>query len=330
MRAVAPYTPDSDGLPRIVELPDPIPGPGEVTIAVAATALNQADRLQLRGQYPPPPRESDVPGLECAGTITALGPGVDSEGPWRIGTRVMALLGGGGHGEKVAAPVGQLMAVPEALSLVEAAAIPEAALTAWTNLVAEGKLRPGETVIITGATGGMGSFAVQVARELGGRVIAVGRDSERLSRVRAPGIDVATDGELAGIVRERTAGKGADLLLDFVAGPRLPERLDLLRVRGRMILVGVTAGARVELDLHPVLARRLRIVGSVLRARSREEKALLVAGFSAFGLPLLAEGKLRPVVDRVLPFARIAEGYRALAEGGAFGKIVVEMAGGQR
>lgn len=328
MLAVAPYLPGSDGVPRLVDLPDPVPAAGEVLVAVAATALNHADLLQLKGTYPPPPGESDVPGLELAGTIEALGAGVDPEGPWRVGTRVMALVAGGGHGELAAVPVGQLMAVPEPLTLLEAAAIPEAALTSWTNLVVEGKLHPGETVVVTGATGGMGSFAAQVARELGGRVVAVGRDPERLARLRALNLGIETvsiDDELAAAVRELSGGLGADLVLDFVAGPRFGERVNLLRKRGRLILVGVTAGPRVQIDLSVVLSRRLRLVGSTLRPRSREEKSQLVAGFSEFAQPRLADGRLRPVVDRVVPFARAAEAYAALAAGGVLGKIVLEM-----
>ncbi|HXU29017.1 MAG TPA: NAD(P)H-quinone oxidoreductase [Thermoanaerobaculia bacterium] len=328
MLAVAPYLPGSDGVPRLVNLPDPVPAAEEVLVAVAATALNHADLHQLNGRYPPPPGESEVPGLELSGTIVALGPGADPYGPWQVGTRVMALVAGGGHGERAAVPVGQLMAVPENLTLLEAAAIPEAALTSWTNLVVEGKLRPGATVVVTGATGGMGSFAAQLARELGGRVVAVGRDPERLARLRALelGIDaVSIDDELATAVRELSGGQGADLVLDFVAGPRLAERVNLLREKGRLVLVGLTAGSRVELDLRAVLSRRLRLVGSVLRPRSRAEKAHLVAGFADFALPRLADGRLRPVIDRVLPFAQAAEGYAALAAGGVLGKIVLEM-----
>ncbi|HEV7670488.1 MAG TPA: NAD(P)H-quinone oxidoreductase [Thermoanaerobaculia bacterium] len=328
MLAVAPYLPGSDGVPRRVELPDPVPAAGEVLVAVAATALNHADLHQLQGTYPPPPGESEVPGLELAGTVEALGFGVDLEGPWRVGTRVMALVAGGGHGERAAVPVGQLMPVPENLTLLEAAAIPEAALTAWTNLVVEGKLHPGETVVVTGATGGMGSFAAQLARELGGRVVAVGRDPERLARLRALDLGIETvsiDDELAATVRELSGNRGADLMLDFVAGPRFGERVNLLRKRGRVVLVGVTAGPRVQLDLSVVLSRRLRLVGSTLRPRSREEKTQLVAGFAEFALPRLADGRLRPVIDRVLPFSAIADGYAALETGGVLGKIVIEM-----
>ena len=324
MRAILPSTDPDNPTPRTGDLPDPTPGPGEVLVAVEAAGLNHADVFQLRGQYPPPPGESEVPGLECAGVI--LGPG-EKPGLWQPGQRVMALLGGGGHASRVAIPAGQLMPVPANLSFVEAAAIPEAGLTAWTNLVAEGDLQPGETVLITGATGGMGSFAVQLARELGARVLASGRNRDRLELLRGYGVEeICLDGAgLARQVREATGGRGVDLIVDFVGGPELGGRLAALRERGRLVLVGLTAGAKAEVDLRPVLSRRLHLVGSVLRPRPREEKARLVADFAEFALPRLKDGRLRPIVDRVIPLERAAEAYRDLERGGAFGKIVLSI-----
>jgi len=305
------------------ELPDPEPGAGEVLIRVRATALNRADLMQLRGLYPPPPGESEVPGLECSGEIAALGVGVAG---WQVGDRVMALLAGGGHGEQVAAPVGQLMPIPEGLSFVDGAALPEVALTAWTNLVAEGRLEAGQTVLITAAASGVGTFAVQLARELGARVLVAGRNLERLERLRPLGADACLelgDG-LADAARQATGGAGVDLVIDLAGGAGVAERLRALCPRGRLILVGLLAGARAEIDLADVLRRRLRFVGSVLRARSRAEKAELVAGFHAFAEERLADGRLRPVVDRVMPFAEIGNAYRQLEQGGVLGKIVLE------
>jgi putative PIG3 family NAD(P)H quinone oxidoreductase len=305
------------------ELPDPEPGAGEVLIRVRATALNRADLMQLRGLYPPPPGESEVPGLECSGEIGALGVGADG---WQVGDRVMALLAGGGHGEQVAAPVGQLMPIPEGFSFVDAAALPEVALTAWTNLVAEGRLEAGQTVLITAAASGVGTFAVQLARELGARVLVAGRNLERLERLRPLGADACLelgDG-LADAARQATGGAGVDLVIDLAGGAGVAERLRALCPRGRLILVGLLAGARAEIDLADVLRRRLRFVGSVLRARSRAEKAELVAGFHAFAEERLADGRLRPVVDRVMPFAEIGNAYRQLEQGGVLGKIVLE------
>jgi NADPH:quinone reductase-like Zn-dependent oxidoreductase len=265
-----------------------------------------------------------VPGLECAGTVL----GNERPGLWQPGQRVMALVAGGGQATRAAIPAGQLMPLPGNLSFVEGAAIPEAALTAWTNLVAEGELRKGETVLITGATGGMGSFAVQLARELGARVLAAGRNRDRLEQLRDCGVEeICLEGaNLARQVREATGGWGADLVVDFTGGPDFGSHLASLAERGRLVLVGLVAGRKAEVDLGPVLSRRLRVVGSTLRPRSREEKARLVADFSEFALPRLKDGRLRPVVDRVIPLERAAEAYKALERGGVFGKIVLSAA----
>ncbi|HVT60623.1 MAG TPA: NAD(P)H-quinone oxidoreductase [Thermoanaerobaculia bacterium] len=326
MRAVLPVADPADGVPvpRLGDLPDPVPGVGEVLVAVEAAGLNRADLYQLAGHYPPPAGESAVPGLECCGRIAALGPGVER---WQIGARVMALLAGGGQATRVVVASGQLMPMPENLSSIEGAAIPEAGLTAWTNLVAEGHLVAGESVLITGATGGVGSFAAQLARELGARVIAAARDRERLERLRQFGLDelLADGDELADRVRKMTGGRGVDLVLDLVGGARLSSHLAALKTGGRLVLIGLLAGERAELELYPILRRRLRLIGSVLRARSRDEKARLVAGFSNFAVPKLRAGLLRPVVDRVLPLERIAEAYAAMAQGGLFGKVVISM-----
>src|SRR5947199_7810307 len=209
MRAILPVTDPHSPTPRIGDLPDPAPGQGEVLVAVEAAGINHADLHQLRGAYPPPPGGSDVPGLECAGVVLEGEMGT----PWQPGVRVMALLGGGGHATRVAIPTGQLMPLPDDLSFVEGGAIPEAALTAWVNLVVEGRLQAGEAVLVTGATGGMGSFAVQLARELGARVLAAGRDWKRLEMLRGFGVDeVCLEGvNLAAQVREATHGRGVDL-----------------------------------------------------------------------------------------------------------------------
>lgn len=322
MRAILPVDDVRQPVPRIGDLPDPVPGPGEVLVAVEAAGLNHADLHQLRGTYPPPPGESDVPGLECAGRVLR-----STDQLWQPGARVMALVGGGAHATLAAIPSGQLMPLPSNLSYTEGAAIPEAALTAWTNLVAEGGLEKGETVLISGATGGMGSFAVQLARELGARVIASGRDHDRLEQLRGYGVEeICVAGpHLARQVREATNGRGVDLVVDFVGGSELPGHVASLRERGRLVLVGLLAGSKAEVSLDLVLARRLRIVGSVLRPRSRAEKARLVSDFNAFALPLLKEGRLRPIVDRVVPFERAPEAYKALERGGVFGKIILKV-----
>src|ERR1700688_3307729 len=310
-------------VPRVGELPDPVARAGEVVVAIHAAGLNRADLMQLAGHYPPPRGESEVPGLECAGQIAVVGEGVDR---WQVGMRVMALLAGG-QATRVAVPAGQLLPLPENLTFVEGGALPEAGLTAWTNLVAEGGLVTGEVVLITGATGGMGTFAAQLAQELGARVIAAARDAGRLELLRSLGITelVTDDDELPARVRDATGGRGVDLVFDLVGGSRLPAHLAALKKGGRLVLMGMLAGRTAELDLEALLRRRLRIIGSVLRARSRDEKTRLVAGFEAFAVPRLRAGRLRPVVDRVLPLDDAALAYTALANGGGFGKIVLTM-----
>jgi putative PIG3 family NAD(P)H quinone oxidoreductase len=306
------------------ELPDPVARAGEVVVAVEAAGLNRADLMQLAGHYPPPPGESEVPGLECAGRIAAVGEQVER---WKVGARVVALLAGGGQATLVAVPAGQLLPLPENLSFIEGGALPEAGLTAWTNLVAEGGLVTGEVVLITGATGGVGSFAAQLARDLGARAIAAGRDLGKLERLRELGIEelIVDDDELPARLREMTGGRGADLVFDLVSGARLPAHLAALKKGGRLVLMGLLAGRTAELDLESLLRRRLRLIGSVLRARSRDEKARLVAGFGAFAVPRLRAGRLRPVVSQVLPLEEAAAAYAALADGGGFGKIVLKM-----
>ena len=329
MLAVLPSE-DQRPIPRVGEVPDPVPGPGEVLVEIEAAGVNHAELLQVRGLYPPPPGESEIPGLECAGRV-AGDPRTETSGAWQPGARVMALLAGGGHATRVAVPAGQLMPLPGNLSYVEGGAIPEAGLTAWTNLVAEGELQPGETVLVTGATGGVGSFAVQLARELGARVLAAGRDRDCLEMLRELGIEeICLEG--AGLpqqAREATGGRGVDLVLDLASGPNLGSHLAALREKGRLVLVGAVAGPRAEIELSPLLRRRIHLIGSVLRPRPREEKARLVADFIAFALPRLKDGRLRPVLHRVVPFERAPEAYKALAGGGVFGKIVLDMSGGR-
>ncbi len=312
-------------VPQVGELPDPVAREGEVVVDVEAAGLNRADLLQLAGQYPPPAGESDVPGLECAGVISSVAWGVDR---WKVGMRVMALVAGGGLATRVAVPAGQLMALPDNLSFIEGAALPESGITAWTNLVFEGGLVTGEVVLITGATGGVGTFAVQVARDLGARVIASARNVERLARLRELGVEdlVPEDDALAERVRALLGGRrGVDMVLDLVGGSSLPGHLAALKTGGRLVLIGLLAGAKAELDLHPFLRRRLRLIGSVLRARSRDEKARLVEGFAAFAVPRLRAGRLRPVIDQVMPLEEAAQAYTAMADGKGFGKIVLTM-----
>ncbi len=324
MRAVLPFRPGSAGEIAVGEVPVAAPGPGEVRIRVAAAGLNRADLLQMRGFYPPPPGASSIPGLECSGFVEELGEAVEGV---HVGDRVMALLAGGGQAEQVVVPRGQILPVPSNLTIEEAAAIPEAALTSWTNLVVEGGLVSGETVLVTGATSGIGTFAVQMIRELGGVVVAAARSIDRLQRLRDFGVEhlIALDGDYPRRVREASGGRGVDLVLDLVAGEWLAPTLDSMAEGGRLVLVGLTAGREAKIDLTSVLKRRLRIIGSVLRARPPAEKADLIRGFAAFGLLRLADGRLRPVVDRRFELEEAAAAYACLEHQRPLGKIVLTL-----
>lgn len=310
--------------PILGDLERPKPAVHEVLVQVKATALNRADLLQLRGLYPPPPGASAVPGLECSGVIESVGRGVTG---WQPGDRVMALLAGGGQAEYVAVPQGQLMPIPESFDFVQAAALPEVAITAWTNLVTEGRLEAGQSVLITAAASGVGSFAVQLARELGLHVLVAGRSVERLERLRELGAETCLElaESLPDAVRQATGGEGVDVIMDLVGGPHLGRRLRALKSQGRLVLVGVLAGMQAELDLADVLKRRLQVVGSVLRARSVDEKAALVETFWDFAETRLADGRLRPVVHSVRPFEEIAEAYTEMQSGGVLGKLVLKL-----
>lgn len=325
MRAVLPTTSSSTSPPSgplLGDLERPKPAVHEVLVKVEATALNRADLLQLRGLYPPPPGASLIPGLECSGVVDSVGQGVTGRQP---GDRVMALLAGGGQAEYVAVPQGQLMPIPKRFDFVQAAALPEVAITAWTNLVAEGRLTTGQSVLITAAASGVGSFAVQLARELGLRVLVAGRSVERLERLRELGAEACLElGEsLPDAVRQATDGEGVDVIMDLVGGPHLGRRLQALKPQGRLVLVGILGGMQAELDLADVLKRRLQVVGSVLRARSVDEKAALVNAFWEFAEPRLADGRLRPVVHNVRPFEKIADAYADMQSGGVLGKLVL-------
>lgn len=325
MFAVRPVDSDSaDRRPTLADMPDPEPGADEVLVRIRATALNRADLLQMRGLYPPPPGESEIPGLECAGEIEAVAPNVDG---FAVGDRVMALLAGGGHAQKVAVPVGQLMPIPEGWSFEQAAALPEVGLTSWVNLVIEGGLTSGQTVLIVAAASGVGTFAVQLASQLGAKILVAGRSLERLERLKelADVEPLVLDEDLAADARAANGGRGVDLIMDLAGGEGFGSRLAALGRQGRCVLVGILAGSTAQIDLGDVLRRRIRVQGSVLRSRSRQEKAQAVQDFFRFAGPRLGNGRLRPVIDEVLPFERIARAYDRLEKGGVWGKLVLKV-----
>ncbi len=326
MKAVVITRPGGPEVLSIREMPEPEVGPEEVRVAVRATALNRADVLQRLGRYPAPPGSpADVPGLEFAGEVETCGGRAQR---FRPGNRVMGIVGGGGHAEKVVVHERVCLPVPPSLGFEEAAAVPEAFLTAYDALYLRGRLEPGEVVLITAAGSGVGTAAVEIAAVAGARVVALSRTEEKRRRLEGLGAEAALDPEAADIlerVRSLSGDGGADLALDLVGAAGWDLLMEALAPRGRLVLVGTLGGARVEADLSVLMRKRLTVVGTVLRTRPLEEKIALVQAFSRGMLPLLAAGRLRPVVDRVLPLGEVALAHELLERNATFGKIVLRV-----
>jgi putative PIG3 family NAD(P)H quinone oxidoreductase len=305
------------------EVPDPVPGPGEVLVEVAASAINRADVMQRQGNYPPPPGAPPYPGLECSGRIAALGEGVTG---WQVGTEVCALLTGGGYAEKVAVPAGQLLTIPAGVSLVDAAALPEAACTVWVNVMMIGHLQPGQTFLVHGGASGIGTMAIQVARHFGARVFCTAGSAAKLERCREFGAEVTIDyrtEDFVERVKAATGGAGVDVILDNMGAKYLPRNVDALAVGGHLVIIGMQGGRVGELDVGQLMAKRASVSSSALRARPVVEKAEIVAAVGASLWPLVESGEVRPVVDRVLPIRQAAEGHRVVESGEHVGKVVL-------
>ena len=308
-----------------VEQPDPEPGPGEVVVDVVASAVNRADVMQRQGNYPPPPGASEVPGLECSGRVAALGPGVDG---WSVGDTVCALLAGGGYAEKVAVPAAQLLPIPPGLSLTEAGGLPEVACTVWSNLAMTGHLRSGETLLVHGGSGGIGTHAIQVGKALGARVLATAGSPERLQTCLDLGADVAIDyhDDLPTEVGKATDDRGVDLILDNMGASMLKANIASLAVGGRLVIIGLMGGAKAEINLASLLPRRLTVGATTLRAREVEGpdgKGAIVAAVRRDLWPLVGEGLVKPVVHDYLPVAEASRAHEMLDAGGVVGKLVL-------
>jgi putative PIG3 family NAD(P)H quinone oxidoreductase len=327
VKAIVITRPGGPEVLELAEVPTPEPQRGEVAVAVRATAVNRADLLQRMGKYPAPPHApADIPGLEVAGEVAAVG---DDVADWKVGERVFGLVPGGGYAERVVVPSRTLVAIPERLGFVEAAATPEAFITAWDAMVTQARLTAGETVLIHAVGSGVGTAAVQLARAVGARVVGTARTAEKLERARPLGLDVgvlAADNRFAVGVRDALSGRGVDVIVDLVGGPYVAESLVCAAPRARIVVVGLLAGARVELDLGALLSRRLSIVGTVLRSRPLEEKIEAARAFARHVVPLLDRGLVAPVVDRVLPLAQAAEAHTHVASNAGFGKVVLQVA----
>lgn len=306
------------------EVADPDVGPGDVLVRVRATALNRADLMQRAGKYPPPPGASEIIGLEMAGEIAALGSAVSD---WQVGDRVCALLPGGGYAELAAAPAGMLMPVPAGWSFAEAAALPEVYLTAFVNLYMEAALRPGETVLVHGGASGVGTAAIQLCNAAGNPIFVTAGSDEKCARCVELGADAAINYRTADWVaalKARSGGAGVDVIMDMVGASYFGQNLSLLNTRGRLVQISTLSGVHAELDLRQIMGRRLRIIGSVLRARSVEEKIEIKDRFMAQFWRQVEEGAIKPVIDSVYPVAQANAAHQRMAENLNVGKIVLQ------
>ncbi len=307
----------------VTEVDDPTPGPDEVLLEVAATAVNRADLQQRKGHYPPPPGASDILGLECSGVVAETGSEVDG---WSPGDRVCALLAGGGYAERVVVPAGQLLPVPEGVDLVTAAALPEVACTVWSNVFMIAGLQPDETFLVHGGAGGIGTMAIQLAHVLGAKVLTTAGSEQKLQRCRELGADVAInyrDEDFVEVARRETEGAGVDVILDNLGAKYLPRNVDALAVNGRLVVIGLQGGRKGELDLGKLLQKRAAVLATALRSRPTAEKATIVASVVEHVWPLVADGRVRPIVHTTMPLAEVRQAHQLMEDSGHIGKIVL-------
>ncbi|KUJ37865.1 2-haloacrylate reductase [Streptomyces sp. MBT84] len=305
------------------EVPDPVPGEGEVLVEVVASAVNRADVLQRQGFYSPPPGASPYPGLECSGRVAALGPGVSG---WAVGDEVCALLAGGGYAEKVVVPAGQLLPVPEGLDLRQAAALPEVTCTVWSNVFMVAHLRPGETLLVHGGSSGIGTMAIQLAKAVGAKVAVTAGSKEKLERCAELGADVLInyrEQDFVEEIRESTAGEGADVILDNMGAKYLDRNVQALALNGRLAIIGMQGGVKGELNINTLLRKQGAITATSLRARPLAEKTAIVAAVREHVWPLIASGHVRPVVDREIPMNDAAAAHQVLEDSGHIGKVLL-------
>jgi putative PIG3 family NAD(P)H quinone oxidoreductase len=313
---------DADALVP-AEVPDPEPAPGEVRIRVAAAGVNRADVMQRLGHYPPPPGAPEYPGLEVSGTVDAVGADVTG---WAVGDEVCALLSGGGYAELVCVPAGQVLSVPRGVTLRDAAALPEVVCTVWSNVFMTASLLPGQTLLVHGGSSGIGTMAIQLAREVGARVAVTAGTAEKLEACRGLGAEVLVnyrEQDFVEEVRAATGGAGADVILDNMGAKYLARNVELLAVNGRLVVIGLQGGTRAELDLGLLLRKRAAVVATSLRARPAQEKAAIVAAVREHVWPLVEAGRVRPVVHSTYALADAASAHRELESSTHVGKLLL-------
>ncbi|MEW1923584.1 NAD(P)H-quinone oxidoreductase [Streptomyces sp. NPDC088360] len=317
--------PEAGGPEALVwaEVPDPVPGEGEVLVDVVASAVNRADLLQRQGFYNPPPGSSPYPGLECAGRVTDIGPGVSG---WQIGDEVCALLAGGGYAEQVVVPAGQLLPVPEGVDLVTAAALPEVTSTVWSNVFMISHLRPGETFLVHGGSSGIGTMAIQLAKAVGARVAVTAGTKEKLDFCGELGADILInyrEQDFVEEIKKATDGAGADVILDNMGAKYLDRNVQSLATNGRLAIIGMQGGVKGELNIATLLNKRAAVTATSLRGRPAKEKASIVAAVREHVWPLIAAGQVRPIVDRTVPMNDAATAHRVLEESSHIGKVLL-------
>jgi putative PIG3 family NAD(P)H quinone oxidoreductase len=325
MAAVEIAAPGGPEVLRPTRRPLPVPHEGEVLIKVAAAGVNRPDIMQRQGKYPPPPGAPDLPGLEIAGEVVALGPGASGV---TVGERVTALVAGGGYAAYATAPAELCLPVPEGVSMIEAAALPETFFTVWDNLFTRGGLAQGESVLIHGGTSGIGTTAIQLAAARGAQVFATAgsaekaRICERLGAVR--GIDYKSE-DFVEVVKQSTHGKGVDVILDMIGGSYLARNLEALAIEGRLVIISSLGGARAEINLGMLMMKRLKMMGSTLRARSVAQKAEVAEAVWRHAWPLIAAGRVRPVIHATFPLAQASDAHRLMESSQHVGKIVLTL-----
>ncbi len=307
----------------LADVEEPRPGPDDVLIDIAATAVNRGDVLQRRGFYPPPEGAPLWPGLECSGTISAVGELVHD---WQVGDEVCALLAGGGYAQRIAVPAGQVLPVPAGVGLVEAAALPEVACTVWSNVFMVAGLRPDETLLVHGGSSGIGTMAIQLATALGARVAVTAGSASKLEVCAGLGASIPVnyrEQDFVAAVKEATDGHGADVVLDNMGAKYLARNIDVLAVNGRLVIIGLQGGVKAELDISALLEKRAAVTATTLRARPVQEKAAIVEQVRQYVWPLIADGAVRPVIDSIRPIEQAADAHDRLEESTHVGKLLL-------
>jgi putative PIG3 family NAD(P)H quinone oxidoreductase len=325
MRAVVVTVPGGPENLELADVPDPTAGHGEVVLTVAATAVNRADIMQRMGFYPPPPGAPEWLGLEASGTVSQVGPGVTG---WTVGDPACALLAGGGYAEQVVVPAGQLLPIPKGVGLVEAAALPEVTCTVWSNVMMLAGLRPGETLLVHGGSSGIGTMAIQLARQVGATVAVTAGTAAKLDRCAELGANILVnyrEQDFVEAVKAATGGHGADVVLDNMGAKYLARNVDVLATGGRLVVIGLQGGTKAELNLGQLLGKRGAVHATSLRGRPADEKAQIVSSVVEHVWPLVADGAVCPVIHATFPLERVADAHRLVEASSHVGKVLLTL-----